>query len=169
MTELLAANPKAKDDALTRKAIEQLGPSPVQPDTLRKRFGKLRRDSDLPPLVTAEDTEEQNIVAYFRAKEAARERDQIELELRVHEAFALGLDIAALSAQELDELQGELYSQWNRLAISLDSKSFLEKMPSADAAIAELKSRKELIKVLKKQLDAVQNTISVRRRLGLSL
>jgi hypothetical protein len=143
MTALLAANPKAKDRALARKAIEQLGPSPLAEGTLRKRFGALRHNGKLPPLETEEDIEERKIKDYFKARDAARERNKLELAIKLHEALAMGLDLGTLSLEAVEELARNLRWEVNQIEIRLASGSFVESAPSADEAIAKRRSWKE--------------------------
>jgi hypothetical protein len=115
MTRLLAANPKAKDRALARAAVEQIGPSPLTHGTLRKRFGVLKKAGRLPALLTADDLAEREIEQTYKARDRRREQDQAELTRLERDAQALGLDLAV----DLDELVKTLYHEKSRLEITL--------------------------------------------------
>jgi hypothetical protein len=166
MTELLAANPKAKDRALALRAIEQLGPSPLAYGTLRKRFGALRKDGLLPPLETEEDIEERKIRDFYRARNAAREQNELGLALKLHEAFALGLDLSASSLEAVMELAKDLGWRVNQLEMTRASGSFLEGASSDTEAIAKLRNLREQLGALQKQLAVVQEIAGFRQRLS---
>jgi hypothetical protein len=166
MTELLAANPKAKDRALARKAIEQLGPSPLAEGTLRKQFGALRHDGKLPPLETAEEIEERKIRDYFKAQNAEREQNERELALKLREASALGLDLDALNLEAVGELAENLRLRVFQLEVGLTSWFFLAGASSDTEAIAKRRIWKENLSELKKQLALVQEICGYRQRLG---
>jgi hypothetical protein len=168
MTALLAANPKAKDRALARKAIAQLGPSPLAEGTLRKIFGSLRKDGLLPPLETEEDIEERRIKDFFKARDAERERNKIQLAIKLDEALAMGLDLGALSLEAVEERALDLRRLVSHLEVSVGSGSFVEGASSADEAIAKLRAWRELLSEARKKLSVVQEVAGCRHRLNLT-
>jgi len=167
MTALLKADPKAKDRALARQAIAQLGPSPLAEGTLRKAFGARRRSGQLPPLETEEDIEEERQIRdFFRRRDVERERNKLGLAMKLHEALAMGLDLGTLSLEAVQELGADLRRQVAQSEVTLGGRSFVMTAPSADEAIATQRNLKERLGVLRKQRDVVLEILGYRHRLG---
>jgi hypothetical protein len=171
MTKLLAADPKLSCRALTHRAFNELPGCPLAEETLRKLFRQRQVDGRLPRIETAEDEAERRIVAAYKTMEAAIEKIKLELAIKEQKALALGLDLSSVPAASF---LAHLVAEKNRLEISLsggDEFFFAGQMRdqkrTLEEALAIHRQWTARVKELRDCIEAVEDVVRYRRRLGL--